>query len=125
MPRVKLVSEAEADPKAKAVFEKIKEAYGTKGVPALYRAMANHPDYLESTWDRMQAVMAPSEKLDSRTKEIIALAVSAVAGCQYCTTAHTRALKGMGFQDRDIVELLGVVSLWSDITRFATSAGVG
>ena len=44
--------------------------------------MAPNPDYLEANWDRVKTVMSEG-KLDRLTKDIIALAVSAVNGCDY------------------------------------------
>jgi alkylhydroperoxidase/carboxymuconolactone decarboxylase family protein YurZ len=45
--------------------------------------MAPNPAYLEANWKNMKAVMLESDKLDRLTKEIIAVAVSAVQGCDY------------------------------------------
>ena len=44
--------------------------------------MSSKPEYLEANWNRSQMVMKPG-KLDKLTKEIIAVAVSAVNGCDY------------------------------------------
>jgi alkylhydroperoxidase/carboxymuconolactone decarboxylase family protein YurZ len=45
--------------------------------------MASKPGYLEANWNKIKTVMQEPGKLDSLTKEIIAVAVSAVMGCQY------------------------------------------
>jgi len=45
--------------------------------------MASNPDYLEANWRRVKAIMVASGKLDRLTKEIIAVAVSAVNACGY------------------------------------------
>ncbi len=45
--------------------------------------MAANPGYLEANWNKVKAVMFASSKLDRLTKEIIAVAVSAVQGCRY------------------------------------------
>lgn len=39
--------------------------------------------YLEANWNKVKAVMFASGKLDRLTKEIMAVAVSAVQGCRY------------------------------------------
>ncbi len=49
----------------------------------MYKVMAAKPDYLEATWNKVKAVMVGPGKLDRLTKEIIAVAVSAVSGCEY------------------------------------------
>lgn len=83
MASVKLISEAEATGKVKAVYDEIKEGLGTDFVPNLYKAMASNPDYLEANWSRDKAIMSQSNRLDPLTKEIIAVAVSAVNNCDY------------------------------------------
>jgi alkylhydroperoxidase/carboxymuconolactone decarboxylase family protein YurZ len=45
--------------------------------------MASKPDYLEANWNKVKAVMIDPGKLDRLTKEIIAVAVSSVLGCEY------------------------------------------
>lgn len=83
MASVKMISEQEATGKTKAIYEDIRESLGIDFVPNMYRAMAVKPDFLEATWNKVRAVMRPPGKLDTLTKEIIAVAVSAVMGCQY------------------------------------------
>ncbi len=45
--------------------------------------MAPRPDYLEANWNKVQTVMVKEGRLDRLTKEIIAVAVSAVNACDY------------------------------------------
>ena len=78
-----MVSEDEAKGKVKEIFEAIKEQVGIDFVPNLYRVMALKPDYLEANWNKVQAVMVKPGRLNRLTKEIIAIAVSAVLGCDY------------------------------------------
>lgn len=83
MTSIKLISEDEATDKVKQIFNDIKKALGIDFVPNMYRVMAHQPDYLEATWNKTRAIMQYEGKLDKLTKEIIAVAVSAVSGCQY------------------------------------------
>ena len=83
MASVKLIPEDEATGKVKTVYEEIKAGLGTDFVPNLYKAMASNPGYLEANWRRDKAVMSESNRLDPLTKEIIAVAVSAVNNCDY------------------------------------------
>ncbi len=83
MPSVKMIPEEEATGRVKEVYEEIKEALGTDFVPNMYRVMASNPAYLEANWNKVKAVMKRPGKLDRLTKEIIAVAVSAVSGCKY------------------------------------------
>jgi alkylhydroperoxidase/carboxymuconolactone decarboxylase family protein YurZ len=82
MALVKLIEEAEATGKVKAVFDDIKATKGIERVPNIWRALANHPDHLEITWQKLKTIMRPG-KLDLLTKEIIALSVSITNGCEY------------------------------------------
>ena len=83
MSSVKMVSEEDATGKVKDVYEEIKEQLGIDFVPNLYRVMASKPDYLEANWNKVKTVMVAPGKLDRLTKEVIAVAVSAVNGCHY------------------------------------------
>lgn len=83
MSSIRLITEEEAKGKVKEVFNDIKESLGIDFVPNMYRVMAHKPDYLAITWDKTKAVMQDGGKLDKMTKEIIAVAVSAVMGCNY------------------------------------------
>ena len=80
---IKMVPEEEATGKVKEVYEDIKSGLGIDFVPNLYRVMASKPAYLESNWNKVKAVMVEPGKLDRLTKEIIAVVVSAVLGCEY------------------------------------------
>jgi alkylhydroperoxidase/carboxymuconolactone decarboxylase family protein YurZ len=83
MASAKMVSEEDATGRVKKIYEEIKEALGIDFVPNMYRAMAPNPSYLEANWNKIRAVMKREGKLDPLTKEIIAVAVSAVSGCKY------------------------------------------
>ena len=83
MASVRLIAEDEATGRVKALYDEIKSELGIDFVPNLYRAMASNPDYLEANWRKVKAIMFASGKLDRLTKEIIAVAVSAVNACRY------------------------------------------
>lgn len=83
MASIKMVSEDEAVGLVKAVYQEIKHEFGIDFVPNLYRVMASNPSYLEANWNKVKGVMIAAGKLDRLTKEIIAVAVSAVQGCRY------------------------------------------
>jgi alkylhydroperoxidase family enzyme len=83
MASIRMVPEDEAVGKVKAIYQEIKQQFGIDFVPNLYRVMATNPGYLEANWNKVKAVMFAPRKLDRLTKEIIAVAVSAVLGCRY------------------------------------------
>lgn len=117
MATVKYVEEAEAPDEIRKIYADIKEWFGLPFVPNLFKAMANHPAYLEISWARVKVIMGPGT-LDRKTKEVIAVAVSAANNCEYCVNAHTAALTKMGFGDAEITELMAVVDLFSGFNNF-------
>lgn len=117
MGTVGYVEEDRATDKIKDIYADIKKTFGITFVPNLFKAMANHPAYLETTWARFKVIMGPG-KLDPKTKQVIALAVSATNNCEYCINAHTAALKNMGFGDQEVTELMAVVDLFNGFNRF-------
>ncbi len=83
MASIKMISEEEASEKVRDIYEEIRSKLGIDFVPNLYKVMGSKPDYLEANWSKVKAVMIEAGKLDRLTKEIIAVAVSAVNHCDY------------------------------------------
>jgi len=83
MATVKMVSEEDAVGKVREIYEEIRSSLGIDFVPNMYKVMAVKPEFLEANWRKVQAVMVQPGKLDRMTREIIAVAVSAVMGCEY------------------------------------------
>ena len=83
MTAIAMIPETEATGKVAEIYADITATLGIDFVPNLYRVMAAKPEYLEANWNKVKAVMVAPGKLDRLTKEIIAVAVSAVNGCDY------------------------------------------
>jgi alkylhydroperoxidase family enzyme len=83
MATIQMVAEEDATGTVKEIYDDIKAQLGIDFVPNLYRVMARKPGYLEANWNKVKAVMVGEGKLDRLTKEVIAVAVSAVHGCRY------------------------------------------
>jgi AhpD family alkylhydroperoxidase len=113
---VALVEESQASEEVAAIYADIRATLGMPFVPAMFKAIAHHPAYLRASWERVKIVMGPG-LIDRKTKEMIAVAVSAANGCDYCVQAHTAALRGMGSRDAEIVELMAVVDLFSGFNK--------
>jgi AhpD family alkylhydroperoxidase len=118
VPTVKLVPEDSTDPIVSKVFADIKETKKIDFIPAIWRALATHPPHLELCWTRLKAIMQPG-KVDLLTKEIIALAVSATNGCDYCINSHTAAVLKLGLDTEGLGEVLAVVGLYNQMNRLA------
>ncbi len=83
MATVNMVSEKEAKGKVREIYADIMESLGIDFVPNMYKVMAHRPAFLETQWKKTKAVMREPGKLDPLTREIIAVAVSSVMGCDY------------------------------------------
>ena len=118
MPTVRLVPEDSTHPIVAEVFADIKATKKIDFVPAIWRALATHPEHLRLCWTRLKAIMQPG-KVDPLTKEIIALAVSATNGCNYCINSHTAAVKKLGLDDEALGEVLAVVGLYNQMNKLA------
>jgi AhpD family alkylhydroperoxidase len=115
---VRLIDEQGAGGKVREIFDDIKRTKGIDFVPALWRALATNPDQLELVWRQLKALMHPEaagrkSSLDAKTREIIALTVSATNGCSYCVNSHTAALKKLGVDGQMLGEILAIAGLFN------------
>ena len=120
------VSEAAATGKVAAIYADIKQTKKLDAVPNFWRVLATNPDHLEMIWTRLKAIMHPeaagrSTKLDPITREIIALAVSAMNGCAYCINSHTAALRKLGMDVETLGEVMAVVGLFNSTNALANA----
>jgi uncharacterized peroxidase-related enzyme len=115
---IKLIPKEEATGKLQEIYQEIMETLGIDFVPNMYQAMGHKPSYLEANWNRTKTIMQEPGKLDKLTKEIIAVAVSAVGGCDYCISVHTAAVRRLGLDDEAIFELMAVVDLFIGLNHF-------
>lgn len=83
MPVVIMISEDQAVGKVKDIYADIMQSLGIDFVPNMYKLMAVKPNFLEANWNKVKAIMVEPGRLDRLTREIIAVAVSAVMGCKY------------------------------------------
>src|SRR4051812_9870670 len=124
MPTVPLVPEDSDHPAVRRVFDDVKAAKKIDFIPNIWRALATHPEHLELCWTRLKAIMAPG-KVDALTKEIIALAVSATNGCNYCINSHTAATQNLGLTLEQLGEVLAVVGLFNQMNKLADAYQIG
>ncbi len=121
---VKVIEENEATGKVKEIYEDIKKTLGIDFVPNMYKAMANKPEYLNTTWKKIQAIMTKQGKLDSKTKDIIALTVSIMSGCDYCIGVYNETVKHDGLDDEALVELYSIIDAYSGLNKLNIAWGV-
>ena len=119
----RLIEYADASPEARAVFDDIKATRGVPDVNNFWKALAVHPPTLARVWANLKQVMAPGA-LDPLTKELLYLAVSATAGCNYCVASHTAAARAKGMDDAMHGELLAVIAMAAETNRLAEALRV-
>jgi AhpD family alkylhydroperoxidase len=119
----KLLSEDQATGKTKEIFGDIQAAFGM--VPNFFKAQAAaDPDWLELNWNREKKIMLTDSALDRKTKELIALAVSLVNRCDYCSLAHETMALMAGASEREIIEAKEVIELFASFNATADSLRV-
>ena len=118
MPTVKMVEYADATPDVRAVYDDIMKTRSIDRVPNFWRTLASHPPLLRDVWESLKAAMRPG-RLDALTKELIALAVSATNGCEYCINSHTAAARKLGADEEMLGELMAVVGVFNRTNTLA------
>lgn len=63
-----VVNDSDAVGKVRIIYDDIKKTLGIDFIPNMYKAMALNPDYLELTWNRVQAIMSKEGKLDKKPR---------------------------------------------------------
>jgi AhpD family alkylhydroperoxidase len=115
---VRPVDENTATGKVAAIYADIKQTKNIDFVPALWRTIATNPTQLEVVWTNLKTLMHPEAtgqvgRLDPKTREIIALAVSATNGCPYCINSHTAALRKLGVDEQTLGEVMAIIGLFN------------
>ncbi len=118
MATVQMIEYDKANPRVRRVFDEIMAKRGIDIVPNVWKTLAAHPPTLERVWRELQVVMAPG-RLDSLTKEMIAIAVSATNGCEYCVWSHTAAARKLGLDDEMLGEMMAVVGMFNQTNKLA------
>ncbi len=121
---VRLVEENAAGGKVREIFDDIKRTKNIDFVPNFWRALASYPDQLELVWRQLKTLMHPEaagrkSNLDAKTREMIALAVSATNGCSYCVNSHTAALRKLGADTETVGEVLAIAGLFNQTNALA------
>jgi AhpD family alkylhydroperoxidase len=112
------IEESQADEKVAAIFDDIKQTKNIDFVPALWRTIATNATQLEVVWTTLKTLMHPEAvsrkaRIDPKTREMLALAVSATNGCPYCINSHTTALLKLGVDEETLGELMAIVGLFN------------
>ncbi len=123
MTTVRLLSDDELSPEAKAVFEDIRKTRNTDFVGNTWRAQANNPKALKRNWQKAKEVMRPGS-LDPVTKELIYLTVSIMNNCEYCIHSHSYFARQKGMTEEQYNEMLDIIGLATEGNRLMTAMQV-
>lgn len=123
MPTVRLLSDDEMSPEARAVVDDIRAVRRSDYVNDFWRALAHDPATMRRTWESLKQVMAPGA-LDPLTKEMVYVAVSVAHGCDYCVATHTASARAKGMSEAQLMELLAVVGMAAETNRLVTGLRV-
>ena len=116
MPTTRMIEYEAAPPEVRAVYDDIKTVKGIDFVPNFWKTLGSHPPTLQRVWTGLKTVMAPG-RLDVRTKEMLAIAVSATNGCAYCINSHIAAARKLGMDDEMLGELMAVVGMFNQTNK--------
>lgn len=112
----------EAEPAVEPLLREIAAwaatALGEATVPVLWRVLARNPHYLEATWRKDVALMAPGA-LPAHDKRRVALAVTMATRGRYMIEYHAAVLRRAGETDRDLLEILGVVDHYTTLNTLS------
>lgn len=114
-----LIEYVDASPEVRAVYDDIMTTRGTDWINNFWKALAHDPATLRRTWESIKQIMAPGT-LDTLTKELIYLAVSATNQCPYCIASHTAAARKAGMTDAMFCETMAVAGMANETNRLAS-----
>jgi AhpD family alkylhydroperoxidase len=123
MATVRLLSDDDLSPAAKAVFDDIRATRNTDFINNFWRALAHDPATLKRTWDSIKEIMGPGA-LDPKVKEMLYIAASIAHACPYCVHSHTASARAKGMTEAEYHELLAVVGMAAETNRLVTALGV-
>ncbi len=110
---------SDASDEVRVVYDDIMTTRKTDWINNFWKALAHDPVTLRRTWASVKEIMGPGA-LDSLTKEMIYVAVSATNQCGYCIASHTAAARKAGMTDEMFAELIAVVGMANETNRLAS-----
>ncbi len=111
MPTAKLIEYADASAEVREVYDDIMATRKTDSVTNFWKTIAQNPATLRRTWESIKQIMASGGALDSLTKELIYIAVSATNQCGYCVASHGASARKKGMTEEAFGELMAIVGM--------------
>ena len=114
------LSQAQVTNHSQEILAEIKAEFGM--VPNFFQAQATvDPDWLALNWARTKQILLSKGALDRKTKELIAMTVSMVNHCDYCTLSHEALAMKTGATEQEINEVKKVIELLVSFNAIANS----
>ena len=107
---------SDASIEIREIYDEIKLARGIQDVSNFWKYLANDPVTLRRSWTSLKEIMGPGA-LDSLTKELIYIAVSATNNCAYCIRSHSASASSKGMTDAMFGELMAVVGMANETNK--------
>ena len=107
---------SDASIEIREIYDEIKLARGIQDVSNFWKYLANDPVTLRRTWTSLKEIMGPGA-LDSLTKELIYIAVSATNNCAYCIRSHSASASSKGMTAAMFGELMAVVGMANETNK--------
>ena len=114
-----LIEYEQSNGPVREVYDDLRQTRQTEHINNFWKALAHDPATLKRTWESVKQIMAPGA-LDSLTKEMIYVAVSATNQCAYCIASHTASARKAGMTDEMFAELMAVVGMANETNRLAS-----
>ena len=114
-----LIDYKDASPEVRAVYDDIMATRKIDWINNFWKAIAHDPATLKRTWESLKQIMGPGA-LDSLTKEMLYVAISASNQCGYCIASHTAAARKAGMTDGMLAELMAVVGMANETNKLVT-----
>ena len=118
------VAEDAAEGRVKEIFAEIRAVLQVSEVPLFYRIIAHIPLYLETTWRRVRFALFEAGALETRTKWMVALAISASNNNRPMIVESTERLRTLGASDGEIAELMAVVDVVNGMNKASKAIGI-
>ncbi|MCP3965398.1 MAG: carboxymuconolactone decarboxylase family protein [Lentisphaerae bacterium] len=106
----------DGDHKSAEIQEQLEKNFGF--LPEVFQVMGRSGAFLDSV---LKMSDAAGRNLDPKTKELIAIAVSAVNGCEYCVDAHRAIALNAGVTEEEISGAIEVAAMMSMFNNFNKS----
>ncbi len=108
-----------ADDRARDIQANLKRALGV--LPETYQAMGRSGRFLDAVLSLDKAAGA---NLDEKTRQLLAIAVSAANGCGYCLHAHRAMALKAGCSEQEVTGAIEVAAMMSAYNTFNKAIGL-